>query len=42
MQHDDMKRDLDSLVPGQTNEAGATRRTALRVAPGRLPDGVRR
>ena len=34
MQHDDMKRDLDSLVPGQTNEAGATRRTALRVALG--------
>ena len=34
MQHDDMKRDLDSLVPGQTTEAGASRRTALKVALG--------
>ncbi|MPM45686.1 hypothetical protein SDC9_92376 [bioreactor metagenome] len=34
MQHDDMKRDLDSLVPGTSTEAGATRRTALRVALG--------
>ncbi|QNN56362.1 dienelactone hydrolase family protein [Diaphorobacter ruginosibacter] len=34
MKHDDMKRDLDSLLPGQTSEAGASRRTALKVALG--------
>ncbi|QNP47949.1 dienelactone hydrolase family protein [Diaphorobacter aerolatus] len=34
MKHDDMKRDLDSLLPGSTTEAGASRRTALKVALG--------
>ena len=34
MNHDDMKRELDSLLPGRSTEAGATRRTALRVALG--------
>ena len=34
MKHEDMKRDLDSLLPGASNEAGANRRTALKVALG--------
>ena len=34
MKHDDMKRDLQALLPGQTTEEGATRRTALKVALG--------
>ena len=34
MKHDDMKRDFDSLLPGQSNESGASRRTALKVALG--------
>ncbi len=31
---DDVKNGLDSLLPGKTNEAGATRRTALKTALG--------
>ncbi|MEO7107504.1 MAG: dienelactone hydrolase family protein [Rhodoferax sp.] len=31
---DDVKNGLDSLLPGKTTEAGATRRTALKVALG--------
>ncbi|MBF5003213.1 dienelactone hydrolase family protein [Diaphorobacter caeni] len=34
MNHDDMKRDFDALLPGQSSEAGASRRTALKVALG--------
>ncbi len=34
MQHDDLRKDFDALVPGRTTDAGASRRTALRVALG--------
>lgn len=34
MQHDDLRKDFDALVPGRTTVAGASRRTALRVALG--------
>lgn len=34
MLRDDLKSDFDSLLPGTTGEAGATRRTALRAALG--------
>ncbi len=34
MQQDDLKKDFDALLPGQSTEAGASRRTALRVALG--------
>jgi carboxymethylenebutenolidase len=34
MQNDDIKNDIHSLVPGQSTEAGASRRTALKVALG--------
>jgi len=34
MQQDDFKQDFDALLPGQSTEAGASRRTALRVALG--------
>ena len=32
--HTEMKREIDSLLPGQTTEGGATRRTALKAALG--------
>lgn len=34
MRDDDLKRDFDSLRPGDSTEAGATRRTALKAALG--------
>jgi carboxymethylenebutenolidase len=34
MTNDNLKADFNSLAPGQTTEAGATRRTALKVALG--------
>ncbi len=34
MNHEDIRRDLESLLPGQSTEAGASRRTALKVALG--------
>lgn len=34
MLRDDMKNDFDSLLPGQSNAQGATRRTALKAALG--------
>ncbi|GKS74295.1 dienelactone hydrolase family protein [Acidovorax sp. SUPP950] len=34
MLRDDLKTDFDALLPGQSTEAGATRRTAMRVALG--------
>ncbi|GAA6121885.1 dienelactone hydrolase family protein [Acidovorax sp. FG27] len=34
MQQDDFKQDFDALLPGRSTEAGASRRTALRVALG--------
>lgn len=34
MLDDDLKKDFDSLVPGQSTEAGASRRTAMRVVLG--------
>ncbi|WP_313299431.1 dienelactone hydrolase family protein [Diaphorobacter sp.] len=34
MTHDDMKQDFDALLPGSSTEAGANRRTALKVALG--------
>ena len=30
----DQKKDFDALLPGQSTEAGATRRTALKTALG--------
>lgn len=34
MLEDDLRKDFDSLLPGQSNEAGASRRTALKAALG--------
>ncbi|KQP23003.1 dienelactone hydrolase family protein [Pseudorhodoferax sp. Leaf267] len=34
MLHDDLKSDLDSLLPGRSTEQGASRRTALKAALG--------
>lgn len=34
MLNSDQKSELDSLLPGQSGEAGATRRTALKAALG--------
>ncbi|RYF23100.1 MAG: dienelactone hydrolase family protein [Comamonadaceae bacterium] len=34
MLDDDLKKDFDSLVPGQSTESGASRRTAMRVVLG--------
>ncbi|AVS83232.1 carboxymethylenebutenolidase, partial [Paracidovorax avenae] len=34
MLHDDLRKDFDALLPGKSSEAGASRRTAMRVALG--------
>lgn len=34
MLNDDLKTEFDSLLPGQSTEAGASRRTALKAALG--------